>query len=149
VADATVWRTVVRVVVVVLVVAGALVSGAVVVVVASGTVTAGTLSVAGAVSVDGAVEGAVCVVSGFVCCANRGVEESAKAAAIAVAPSRAWSLCWVIVSYQQPFRFGGGNVIGGPIGNAAQTFAARLTAGAAHNRGMARGAAALTAGRIG
>ena len=81
------WCTVVRVVVVALVLVDWLVSGVAVEI--SGTATVGVVSVAGALSVAGAVDGAVCVVSGVACCASRGVEESAKAAAIAVAPSRA------------------------------------------------------------
>ena len=115
--------------VVVLVLVDGLVSG--VAVEMSGNATVGVASVAGALSVAGAVEvaveGAVCVVSGVACCASRGVEESAKAAAIAVAPSRAWSLCLVIVKQQPPFRICGASVIGKPLGNAGQATAVRLT----------------------
>jgi hypothetical protein len=111
--------------VVVLVLVDGLLSG--VAVEMSGTATVGVASVAGALSVAGAVDGAVCVVSGVACCASRGVEESAKAAAIAVAPSRAWSLCLVIVSHEPPFRICGASVIGGSIGNAAQMPSPRLT----------------------
>ena len=120
--DTAVWCTVLCLVVVVVeVLVAASVSG--VVVVTAGTATVGTLSVAGAVSVDGAV----CVASGVACCASKGVEESARAAAIAVAPSRAWSLCLVIVVKKPPFSLSGASVIGGLLGNGAQMTRARLT----------------------
>jgi hypothetical protein len=112
-------------VVVVLVLVDGLLSG--VAVEMSGTATVGVASVAGALSVAGAVDGAVCVVSGVACCASRGVEESARTAAIAVAPSRAWSLCLVIVKQQPPFRICGASIIGKPLGNAGQATAVRLT----------------------
>jgi len=142
--DATLCRTVVRLVVVALVLAD--VSG--VAVEMSGTATVGVASVAGALSVAGAVEGAVCVVSGVACCASRGVEESAKAAAIAVAPSRAWSLCLVIVSHEPPFRMCGASVIGGSIGNAAQVTAVLLTMRGSRLPALRSESAALTAGRM-
>lgn len=118
----------------VVLVAAVPVSGAAV---ASGVV-AGAVSVAGAagagaVSIGWIVAGADCVAPVVACWASDGVEESARAAAIAVAPSRALSLLWVM-GEKPPFTFGGSSIIGEVGGNADQSIAAQLTQSAATHR---------------